>query len=42
MMVLALNSAVQSFTKIYERNFEISWNFHKKGINYACTEEGTN
>ena len=27
-----LYSVEQSFTKIYERNFEISWNFYKKGI----------
>ena len=30
---------MQSFTEIYERNFEISWNFCKKGINYAWTED---
>ena len=37
--VLALNSAERSFTKIFKRNLEISWNFHKKGITYACTED---
>ena len=37
--VLALNSAERSFTKIFKRNFEISWDFHKKGINYECTED---
>ena len=36
-----MSSAVRSFTKIYERSFEISWNFYKKGINYACTEFAT-
>ena len=34
-----LYSVVRSFTKIYKRNFEISWNFYKKGINHAWTEE---
>ena len=33
-----MSSAVRSFRKIYERNYEISWNFYLKGINYACTE----
>ena len=33
-----MSSAVRSFTKIYERNYEISWNFYLNGINYACTE----
>ena len=36
-----MSSAVLRFTIIYKRNFEISWNFYKKGINYACTEEWT-
>ena len=30
---------MQSFTEIYERNFEISWNFRKKGINYDWNED---
>ena len=30
-----LSSIMQSLTEIYERNFEISWNFFKMGINYA-------
>ena len=34
-----VSSAVRSFTKIYKRNFHISWNFYEKGINYACTED---
>jgi len=34
-----LFSVVRSFTKIYKRHFEISWNFYKKGINHALTEE---
>ena len=33
-----MSSAVRSFTKIYKRNYEISWNFYLKGINYAWTE----
>ena len=36
-----MSSVVRSFTKIYHRNFEISWNLYKKGINYACTEDWT-
>ena len=36
-----MSSAVRSFTKLYKRNFGISWNFYKKGINYACTEDWT-
>ena len=36
-----MSSAVRSFTKIYHRNFEISWNLYKKGINYASTEDWT-
>ena len=30
-----LSSVKRSFTEVYERNFEISWNVQKKGINYA-------
>lgn len=30
-----LSSVMQSLTEIYERNFEISWNFCKMGINYV-------
>ena len=30
-----MSSAVRSFTKIYKRNFEISWNFYKKSIIHA-------
>ena len=29
-----LSSVVWSFTKMYKRNFKISWNFYKEGINY--------
>ena len=36
-----MSSAVRSFTNIYKRNFEISCNFSKKGINCACTEDWT-
>ena len=32
---------VRSFSKIYNRNYEITWNFYKKGINHACTEDWT-
>ena len=32
-----MSFAVRSFKKIYHRNFEVSWNFYKEGINYACT-----
>ena len=30
-----LSSAVWSFTRINQRNFEISWNLYKKGIHYT-------
>ena len=30
-----MSSAVRSFTKIYKRNFEISWNFYKKSFIHA-------
>ena len=36
-----LSSGVGSFTKIYKRNFEISWNLNKKGINCAWTGDWT-
>ena len=36
-----MSSAAQSFTKIYKRNFEKSWNFYKKSRNDACTEDWT-
>ena len=26
----------------YKRNFTISWNFYKKGINHTCTHDGLN
>ena len=32
---VCLPSVMQRFTEIYERNFDISWNFYEKGINYA-------
>ena len=32
-----MSSAVRSLPKIYRMNFEISWNFYKKGINNALT-----
>ena len=37
-----LYPAVRSFTQIYKRNFEISWNFYRKGINYAFIKTGLN
>ena len=37
-----LSPAVRSFTQIYKRNFEISWNFYRKGINYAFIKTGLN
>ena len=36
-----LPSAVQSLTKIYKRNFEITWNFYMKAIIYAYSEYWT-
>jgi len=33
---------VRGFTRINKRNFEISWNLYKKGINYAYIEDWTN
>ena len=40
-MLWCLPSVTRSFTEIYERNFEISWNFYKKGITHAWTEDWT-
>ena len=36
-----LSSVVRSFTKSCKRNFEISWNFYEKEVNYAWTEGWT-
>ena len=36
-----MSSAVRSLLKIYRMNFEISWNFYKKGIKNACTDYWT-
>ena len=36
-----LSSAVPSFTKICQRNFEILWNFYMKGIISALIEDWT-
>ena len=35
-------STLRGFTRINKRNFEISWNLYKKGINYAYIEDWTN
>ena len=36
-----MSSAVRSLPKIYRMNFEISWNFYKKGIKNARTDYWT-